>query len=420
MHYTFHLRTVTEVFAGGANIQDSELRPSAFRGPLRFWFRAMMGKIVGNDLACLKHLESLAFGATDAASPFRLRIHHREIVATQPPSDANYIGLNYLGFSMKERKCLPENFPFTVEVRFRSPNKPLEQVVLGSCWLLLHFGGIGSRTRRSFGTLCADQEVPNLPFKFQQPPDILMHYQEGFKVVEDCFREFAKQYIPSHIAAPAFTSFYGWSGRLLRDWHNVFELQECLGRILRGFRNGALTHKAPWDMDKSDLQVSTRTQDYLKTVGNYLDTGSTAPKNLNNDALGLPIVFFSSSRKKREQQASRTDYNYQMRPWTATAKWKDPQTKKWHDRRASPIFLHPIKMTNGRFAALIVAFPNPFLPLNATEQLLPGGPKESQIRPSHNNPLPIQTAMASDVTTLVADLFTQIDKHFGKDSLPLP
>lgn len=121
MLYTFHLRTVSEVFAGGADLQTSELRPSAFpelrpsafRGPLRFWFRAMMGKIVGDDLKTLKQLEALAFGATDAGSPFQLRIKQKSDDLSRGIliETANSVGYNYLAFSLKERMCLPQDTP---------------------------------------------------------------------------------------------------------------------------------------------------------------------------------------------------------------------------------------------------------------------------------------------------------------------
>ncbi len=432
MLYTFHLRTVTEVFAGGADLQNAELRPSAFRGPLRFWFRAMMGKVVGNDLDALKRLETLAFGATDAGSPFQLRIKQkadnlpRGILA----ETADSVGYNYLAFSLKERTCLPQDTPFQAELRFRYPDPLLHRTVLGAFWLLLNFGGIGSRTRRSFGALCADRIDGEVSFDFEQPESLGEHYREGLSAVEMSFRDFADQHhlMPPQIIEPTFTTFHGWSGRIVLFWDSVFEAQECLGRILRGFRNGKMRTTAPWDFLPRDLQRNTRTRDYLDVVASYLDTGATAPQNLTNDALGLPIVFFSSTRKRMEQDADRAtpraDPPYKMRPWTATTQWKLPQEQEWHhDRRASPLILRPIKMRGGRFAALIAAFPCEFLPMDlrgrpSQEQLKPGGPSRSKTR--SYSPLPIQVCTQDDVKRMVGFLFEQIDRHFDKDSVPLP
>lgn len=38
---TFNLETVTPLFLAGANQTEAELRPPAFRGALRYWFRAI-------------------------------------------------------------------------------------------------------------------------------------------------------------------------------------------------------------------------------------------------------------------------------------------------------------------------------------------------------------------------------------------
>ena len=40
---TFDLETVTPLFLSGADQTIAELRPPAFRGALRYWFRALAG-----------------------------------------------------------------------------------------------------------------------------------------------------------------------------------------------------------------------------------------------------------------------------------------------------------------------------------------------------------------------------------------
>ncbi len=42
---TFDLETVTPLFLAGADQQKAELRPPAFRGALRYWFRAIAASI---------------------------------------------------------------------------------------------------------------------------------------------------------------------------------------------------------------------------------------------------------------------------------------------------------------------------------------------------------------------------------------
>ena len=116
MRYTFHLTTVTDLFASGANKEVAELRPTEFHNLMRFWFRAMLGKFVGNDLAALHRLESAAFGSTEASSPFVPRIANipeQRFAGTNVPLPP---GKAYLGFSLFKpvdgqgrltRSCIP-------------------------------------------------------------------------------------------------------------------------------------------------------------------------------------------------------------------------------------------------------------------------------------------------------------------------
>lgn len=48
---SFKLQVITPLFLSGAQQKEAELRPPSIRGALRFWFRAMMGGVVGGDVA---------------------------------------------------------------------------------------------------------------------------------------------------------------------------------------------------------------------------------------------------------------------------------------------------------------------------------------------------------------------------------
>jgi CRISPR-associated protein Cmr1 len=67
------LETVTPIFLGRAD-QQPELRPASFRGALRYWYRALVGGVVGSDLHALRVAESKVFGDTEGSSPVRLRL----------------------------------------------------------------------------------------------------------------------------------------------------------------------------------------------------------------------------------------------------------------------------------------------------------------------------------------------------------
>ena len=74
---TFTLRTLTPLFLAGADQTSAELRAPTFRGLMRYWYRALIGGMVGTEATGLKQVieaESLLFGATDTASAVSLRV----------------------------------------------------------------------------------------------------------------------------------------------------------------------------------------------------------------------------------------------------------------------------------------------------------------------------------------------------------
>lgn len=371
MMYTFHLRTVTEVFSGGADIQNAELRPSAFRGPLRFWFRAMMGSIVGNDLVRLKHLEALVFGATDISSPFILRLADLPaptLADTLPPTPPS-VGKSYLGFSMYSRSneqirlargCIPAGQNFTLSLRFKRPDQKLQDVVLGSLWLLTNFGGIGARSRRGFGTLAVRSFKLNgkTGFNYFAPHEAdrsaQQLYRIGFALVVRQFKEFAEHTLGATIALPVqtaeYANFTGWTARLIarenspagpEAGHHWFREW---GIILRSFRNGTLV--AP-DQENAVAELGVTTPDYRRVVSWSMDGNDPNRDYLENDVLGLPLGF--QSRTRQGPNAKRM------------LSWRGPDRDR-DGRRASPLFLHPVLLSDGRLATLAIFFISRFLP----------------------------------------------------------
>jgi CRISPR-associated protein Cmr1 len=65
---SFKLQVVRPLFLSGARQQEAELRPLSIRGALRFWFRAMMGGVVGGDVAKVRKLEAAVWGTETAGS----------------------------------------------------------------------------------------------------------------------------------------------------------------------------------------------------------------------------------------------------------------------------------------------------------------------------------------------------------------
>ncbi|MBN1484236.1 MAG: type III-B CRISPR module RAMP protein Cmr1, partial [Chloroflexia bacterium] len=157
------LETVTPLFLGGADGRSAELRPSSFRGALRFWLRALLGAHIGNDLEELRRQENTVFGSTSGASPVVVRTFPLAL----PEPEAIRIdyrvnpGMMYLLWTTSRpvRTAFPAQqtrFRLVLSTRPGCHQQiaiPAFQRAAGALWLLVYLGGIGTRSRRGLGSL---------------------------------------------------------------------------------------------------------------------------------------------------------------------------------------------------------------------------------------------------------------------------
>src|SRR6266576_1568973 len=74
---TFTLSTLTPLFLAGADQTKAELRAPTFRGLMRYWYRALVGSLVGANEEILQQVmkaETAVFGATDTSSAVSIRV----------------------------------------------------------------------------------------------------------------------------------------------------------------------------------------------------------------------------------------------------------------------------------------------------------------------------------------------------------
>lgn len=171
------VETVTPMFLGGADPRGApELRAASFRGVMRFWLRALLGAYLGNSLKALGLAESAVFGSTDGASPTVVRVRGKPqyIDLEQRPGR---VGYNYLYWSLflqrtdKKLHCIAPGSIFEVSLSLRSGIHQ-EQVLWqagAALWLTIRLGGLGSRSRRTLGSLAAREE-PAPGFDLPLPP----------------------------------------------------------------------------------------------------------------------------------------------------------------------------------------------------------------------------------------------------------
>lgn len=169
----FEVEVVTPMFLGGANVNEAELRTPSLKGMLRFWWRATCG--IG-DIEELRNREGEIFGDTSFKAPFSVQIENSGNIQpalrnlpkgeTFPVKNFRVGIIDYLGFGLRDTKnYLRQHYPVGTKfkVRFKFGNEDHEKEVLNAFKFLVHFGGLGARSRNGFGCLALnDAETPSI------------------------------------------------------------------------------------------------------------------------------------------------------------------------------------------------------------------------------------------------------------------
>ncbi|MEO6890507.1 MAG: type III-B CRISPR module RAMP protein Cmr1 [Ktedonobacteraceae bacterium] len=194
---TFTLRVLTPLFLTGADQTTAELRAPSFRGLMRYWYRALVGGIVGADGKTLQQVmkaETTVFGATDTGSAVAVRVFG---VSEKPKEFTERTSINvggkwqatgkgYLLWSMarngsnERRNLKPARWFFPPGTTFRltlsahgEDDIKLKQAI-AAFWLLINLGSVGSRSRRCAGSIAVSQPVENhdTDLSFETPADV--------------------------------------------------------------------------------------------------------------------------------------------------------------------------------------------------------------------------------------------------------
>ena len=187
------LELVTPAFLAGANQEadDCQLRTATLRGLLRWWWRTMHAGFV--DVATLRRLETIVWGDVNTGGAVRVTVEPQTPVhpvlydykerstpkpdfqrkhQLQPPPNKTAQGLFYASYGMDDgrhkRHYLEPGTRWTVRlmgrkscreqrdargklVRSAIPAGLILQQAKAALWLLTHFGGVGSKSRKGFG-----------------------------------------------------------------------------------------------------------------------------------------------------------------------------------------------------------------------------------------------------------------------------
>jgi len=192
----FTLELVTPAFLAGAsqNKEDCDLRPATLRGLLRWWWRTMHAGFV--EVKTLRAMEAAVWGDTNTGGAVRITVERhgdissklydkRELMKEQlekPPDKKTTQGLFYLSYGMGEeskqgrkqryyilpgakwkvrftarasRYCADSKDANNLEKREQGKEISADTILnqaKSALWLLCHFGGVGSKARKGFGS----------------------------------------------------------------------------------------------------------------------------------------------------------------------------------------------------------------------------------------------------------------------------
>lgn len=154
------LETVTPMFLMGADNETPELRAPSVVGQLRYWLRAALGGVVGDDLEALKRAEAEVFGDNNGTGAVSVRLSY-------PKLD---IDKNINPLPHKPKKFTFEGFKagqkFNICLTQQGGDNTTWLVAISALLLMVSIGGLGRRCRRGWGTVNAikfDTSASRLP-----------------------------------------------------------------------------------------------------------------------------------------------------------------------------------------------------------------------------------------------------------------
>jgi len=369
---SLELEVVTPVFIAGAdqkNIENDGLRAPSLRGLLRWWFRAALGgaKFSSGALRIeeVRREENEIWGDTNRqskvailASPISLEISSLEkILKKEKWRDKK--GVKYLSYGLSKRKCITPGSRFSIDICFRSSISDKEKSkVIGTLWLLLNLGNIGSISRKGFGSLRVYKEITINGIEFKNPEsveDLSEYLRSNIKKILKIFG--LDTFVVNKPSLPEFSvivpSF--WKMKILEDIYNFpSEAINEIGKEIRKYRESAISHTRHV---KGKLITYRVTKDYDAVKSIYTRTPASIP---HGSIFGLPHQFqFQSLGKKAVVKGIK------------------------HERRASPLYIKIWKLNERRYAVGLQLFKSKFLP---EEKLRISDMKNSNIKTDVNVP----------------------------------
>lgn len=322
---TAKFNIVTPLFMSGANLNDFELRGASFKGLLRFWWRALAYNRHKGELKEIHAEECRLFGSSDnGQGSFLLRVREEAFNNSQilnvgsrfvcEPNRRVGAGMIYLGYGIVEnngnlkRPCLIPPSSFTIELLFKVEPEPS---VIDALKLLGLLGGIGSRSRRGYGSLSLEAMEGA---EWRAPVDVDSYQKEIQELLKNQTHD-----------EPSYTAFSTKSRiALVNSDAPALSLLDQIGINMQKYRSWRQEGNFK---DDHDLVL-------------YATQGICPKCHPDRVAFGLPHNYFFSNPPRPNIKVSPENY----------------------ERRASPLTIHIHKFSDTSFAGIISILPAQFLP----------------------------------------------------------
>jgi CRISPR-associated protein Cmr1 len=329
--FTVELEAVTPIFMSGADQAGvAELRPASLKGLLRYWYRT-----IDPDYA---RTEPALFGAARAPfgqAPFLIVVPGRLVGGVKWDADAYRRfasragnvwrnGVTYLGFSLgdrrvagrrlESRKAIGAGTPITVVHYLARRATQDDRILKGLCaswWLLCHVGGLGSRSRRGFGTVALRRwtvdppdwpsGMPPLPYESRDCQGWWRAFEEGLKALRTWYPGPSGS-APDHAVLDRRARFLLVKRAQARTWEEG--LNEA-GLLLQAYRQ--------------------KRHDYPAVVEHLAHRagrgGRPLPGAPKRSAFGLPLPVFSQSLRKAGANPFKTVFHGAEHGRSASRLW---------------------------------------------------------------------------------------------------
>ncbi|MCX7942868.1 MAG: type III-B CRISPR module RAMP protein Cmr1 [Dictyoglomaceae bacterium] len=238
---TLKCKIITPLFMSGADGRTPELRPSEFKGMMRWWWRAIRAE---DNIDNLRKEEAEIFGGTEKKEgrskvkiKIKSNIENSDIIDYQPlphhkrdncPIDKN--PRCNKAFKLKAIKS-----DKMIDIEFHFIPSEIEKLI----YLMFILGGFGKRARRGFGSLQIIE--PKIEITIEKILEFLNDLQNIYKIDKSYFLNISNIAVIKNIKPQS--GIYPWINEIIlgkREFSNKDDILKAIGKASHNTSDPAL------------------------------------------------------------------------------------------------------------------------------------------------------------------------------------